>query len=198
MLYPTQCCDGVLHSLAGPQLQLQLSSAPVTLSTTAPAYTWGEDLAAQELCPVGSAVVTPTGGTALAKTGYSAVAHTPPPLYPALREPEEEDQLREQWRECLASCYTTAISALVAWHTGGGSGAGGLCIASPLLGCGARGAPVEEGAEAAAQGLLDLVLAPGPGLPCHTTVGLFTRDNKEAGIVGGVFSRTLGLTAVLQ
>lgn len=196
MLYPTQCCDGVLHSLAGPQLQLLLRSAPVTHSHTAPAYTWGEDLTAQELCPIGSAVVTPTGGTALARTGYSAVAHTPPPLYPALREPGEGGQLREEWRECLASCYTTAIAALVAWHTGEGPGAGGLCIATPLLGCGARGAPVVEGAEAAVQGLLGLVQAPGPGLPCRTTVGLFTRDEKEAGIVAGVFSSTLGPTVV--
>ena len=194
MLYPSQCCDGVLHSLAGPQLQLLLRSAPVTHSITAPAYTWGEDLTAQELCPTGSAVVTPTGGTALARTGYSAVAHTPPPLYPALGEPGEGDKLREQWRDCLASCYTTAIAALVSWHTG--EGPGGLSIGTPLLGCGARGAPVQEGAEAAAQGLLGLVQAPGPGLPCQTTVGLCTRDKEEAGIVAGVFSRTLGPTVV--
>lgn len=75
MLYPTQCCDGVLHSLAGPQLQLLLRSAPVAHSHSS--YTWGGHTA-QELCPV-KCCGHPYRRHILGQDRLTgAVAHTPP------------------------------------------------------------------------------------------------------------------------
>lgn len=81
----------------------------------------------KEACPVGSAVAT-TGGD----LAYNTVIHTTPPFYNQVKEPEV----------LLASCYRAALEMATK--------EGHMRIASPLLGAGARGFPVVEAIDVAA------------------------------------------------
>eukprot|EP00401_Gymnodinium_catenatum_P033272 CAMPEP_0117516330 /NCGR_PEP_ID=MMETSP0784-20121206/31039_1 /TAXON_ID=39447 /ORGANISM="" /LENGTH=248 /DNA_ID=CAMNT_0005312173 /DNA_START=95 /DNA_END=838 /DNA_ORIENTATION=- len=92
-------------------------------------------------CRVGGAVVTPAVGEL--QRFYSQIIHTVPPMYGT-----------PNWSSALASCYSAALAA--AWAHGSPLQA----IASPLLGAGARGAPVAEAARVAARAL---VAAPAAG-----------------------------------
>ena len=91
MLYPSQTIDGVVHSLGGSKLKHALIQAASAKHAAAAKSTplesrhlsYGEDPDANELLPIGSAVVTGTEDSErLFQTGYTAIAHTPPPIYP--------------------------------------------------------------------------------------------------------------------
>ena len=112
------------------------------------------------------------------------------------------------WEETVQRCYRTSIELLLdrcaampggggrgdgssSGGCGGGGGGGGglapeseLWIASPLIGCGARGAPVDRAASAAAKALCELMLleeaptTPTTGAPL-TTAGTKTGPRTE-------------------
>ena len=137
MLYPSQVCDGVVHSLGGPKLANLLDSVSNRFVTTAPEtsknYKYGENPRSKELCPLGSAVVTPTAGIGqLPSTGFQFIAHTAPPIFPAT-----ETNLVHEWKSLMANCY---MSSLVALRDNCKvlSATPRLAVASPILGSGAR------------------------------------------------------------
>ena len=137
MLYPSQVCDGLVHSLAGPSLAklLEEVSDRVVVARTpesANKYCYGEDPHAKELCPLGGAVITPTAQLGqLPSTGYQLIAHTAPPIFPVT-----ETNLLPQWKSLMASCYTSSFLAI---HNHCQSLPGTkIVVASPVLGSGAR------------------------------------------------------------
>lgn len=81
-------------------------------------------------CRVGGAVVTEATGDL--RVAFDRVVHTVPPLYGA-----------NGWAALLASCYSSALAA--AWCE-----AAADVVIFPLLGAGARGAPVVAAAQTAA------------------------------------------------
>jgi len=141
MLYPAQSVDGVVHALGGRALLDQLEAEPAK----------GQDEVGQPLrCPEGAVVVTSNWhrwsadsgsmrpcGRPLADLPFDLVARTVPPFW-------RGDKLL--WAERLLSCYTLSLNALLARAVQESPlmGAEQLCIASPLLGAGARGAPARE------------------------------------------------------
>ena len=139
MLYPSQVCDGLVHSMAGPKLAklLEEVSGDRVVVARAPEsavkYQYGEDPHAKELCPLGGAVITPTAKLGhLPSTGYQLIAHTAPPIFPV-----NEINLLSQWRGLMASCYTSSFLAIHN-HCQSLPATTKIVVASPVLGSGAR------------------------------------------------------------
>ena len=136
MLYPSQVCDGVVHSLGGPKLAKLLEEVSDRVVARVPKsaanYLYGEDPHAKELCPIGGAVITPTAQLGqLSSTSYQLIAHTAPPIFPV-----RETNLLSQWRSLMASCYTSSFLAI---HDHCESlPPTKIAVASPVLGSGAR------------------------------------------------------------
>ena len=83
-----------------------------------------------EACPVGDAVVTSAGSGKL-RESYEKIVHTTPPFF----------QYHDNPKDALHSCYTKALQ--LAFKEG-------VCVATPLLGAGARGFPIDEAISVAA------------------------------------------------
>jgi O-acetyl-ADP-ribose deacetylase (regulator of RNase III) len=83
-----------------------------------------------EACPVGDAVVTSAGSGKL-RESYEKIVHTTPPFF----------KYHENPRGALRSCYTKALQR--AFEEG-------ERVATPLLGAGARGFPIDEAVSVAA------------------------------------------------
>lgn len=136
MLYPSQVCDGLVHSLGGPKLAKLLEEVSDRVVARAPEsaakFCYGEDPHAKELCPIGGAVTTPTAQLGqLPSTGYQLIAHTAPPIFPVT-----ETNLLSQWKSLMASCYTSCFLAI---HNHCKSlPATRIVVVSPVLGSGAR------------------------------------------------------------
>ena len=88
-------------------------------------------------CPVGTAVVTPAFGELTEL--YASLIHAAPPAY-RLLEPSV-------WEQELRATYHAAIDAA--------NRAGFASIALPLLGAGAKGAPLKDAMRVAAQAIVD-------------------------------------------
>ena len=154
MLYPAQCVDGQVHAQGGSALRKELDAAagPLTGLT---------DAAGQPVrCSEGNAVVTATGHGRLP---FDLIAHAVPPFWPT---PSSTDGGADdgEWARLLGSCYASSLRALRSATKGRGAtealGAapGSLLIATPLLGAGARGAPVRAAAHVAARALTACLL----------------------------------------
>ena len=165
-----------------------------------PIYTYGEDLEAEELCRIGSAVVTSTAGCGrLADTGYDAIAHTPPPMYPKEKHFDvtaDFQNMQDLWNTCLANSYRRSISSLVYWQNAQKSKTFSdqfkpinLAIATPILGSGGRGAPLEQAVRAMVEGL---VMAGKEQEKCdrNITVLVCVRYSEHFKIVSDVFNAT--------
>mmetsp|Transcript_14597 Transcript_14597/g.33362 ORF Transcript_14597/g.33362 Transcript_14597/m.33362 type:complete len:155 (-) Transcript_14597:160-624(-) len=83
-------------------------------------------------CAVGHAILTPAYGELI--HSFDAVIHTVPPFFGSVA-----------WRTKLQACYQRSLELAEAHKL--------RIIATPLLGCGARGAPAKEGAQVAAEAL---------------------------------------------
>ena len=83
-----------------------------------------------EVCPVGNAVVTSAGSGKL-RDSYDAIVHTTPPFF----------KYHDNPLGALHSCYATALQK--AFEKG-------ERVATPLLGAGARGFPIDEAISVAA------------------------------------------------
>merc|ERR1719180_617156 len=66
-----------------------------------------------------------------------------------------EINLLSQWRSLMASCYTSSFLAIHN-HCQSLPATTNIVVASPVLGSGARGAPMLEAVEAATDGLLEV------------------------------------------
>jgi O-acetyl-ADP-ribose deacetylase (regulator of RNase III) len=124
MLYPTQVVDGVTHLLAGHELRTALKTV-------------GIDALGQR-CGIGRAVVTPS----FELKHFDAISHTPTPFWPSSSGACGHDL----WRQQLSDCYVSSVLAISTFR----SNADTICIATPLLGTGAAGAPIAAGAQCAA------------------------------------------------
>ena len=108
MLYPVSVVDGLVHQYGGWRLKAECQLKQALRS--------GE---AEAACPVGSAVMTSSGGL---RDEYDAIVHTTPPFYKYHDSPEI----------FLSKCYQSAFKKAFAKYSR---------VATPLLGAGARGFP---------------------------------------------------------
>lgn len=121
-------------------------------------------------CAVGNSVVTEAYGDLC--THFAFIVHTVPPMYQA-----------KDWAQSLSSCWQTAIAQAFTRREGR------LVVAAPLLGAGARGAPVEEAAQVAVEALTATPKT-------HTgeaVVCLAVREEHIAEILEDELSRVVGL-----
>lgn len=120
MLYPASVVDGLVHQYGGWKLQAECKLKRLIAGSN-------------DVCPVGSAVITMSGGL---QDEYEAIVHTPPPFYKFDEEPEY----------FLSKCYQCAFETAFA--------ANYSRIATPLLGAGARGFPEDVAIRIAANASL--------------------------------------------
>ena len=124
MLFSANVVDGLVHQLGGWKLMLQCKLLP--------------NIHDDEKCPVGHAVYTYSGGKELEEQ-FDKIIHTSPPFFKHHEEPEYH----------LAQCYRNALK--LAFNRDLYTTNNHYRIASPLLGAGARGFPIEKALEIAAE-----------------------------------------------
>jgi O-acetyl-ADP-ribose deacetylase (regulator of RNase III) len=128
IVYPPQTVDGLVHELGGAALAADLLLVPPAKVQKAP-RAGADNLPDLVRCVTGGAVVTKAFGELL--TCYTNIVHACAPFY-------DDDN----WQQRLRSCYhaTLDVSEM----------AGISQLALPLLGAGARGAPVAHASRVAA------------------------------------------------
>ena len=143
MLYPMQAVDGLTHLHAGPALGAALLATKTN--------------GGGQRCAVGHTVVTLSFGL----KSFDIIAHTPTPFWHAAEEKLKHDR----WRRELINCYLSSAFAIASAAPIGvecaavsnfpdSSHAGRVIyIATPLLGAGAGGAPLEAAAACAAEAM---------------------------------------------
>lgn len=163
MMYPVQTVDGLVGMLGGDALRRECSRLPAR---------GGSDVR----CPPGEAVRTSAAG-GLSKL-FGCIVHTVPPFYAT----DAAGRPSAEWRALLRSCWLRALEE---------AGPGPL-IAAPLLGAGARGAPIGEACRVAAGAVASWLLrAPAPDPPpggrslylavqTEETAALLARQIEEA------------------
>lgn len=147
-VFPAQAVDGVVHRLAGSSLRDLCAAIPA-----------GAD---GVRCAVGSAVKTGPG----ALPHYGAVVHAVPPFW--------DDRNRDLWAAALRDTYAAAFLAA---DSGASSLARCIDVSTPLVGAGARGAPLSEAAAVAADAILDAAEANHRG---RVRFGLTSPDAVDA------------------
>ena len=96
-------------------------------------------------CPVGSTAITKAFGDAIIKN-YSFIIHTVPPLWPGNGGSKHSlDEAKSLLRSCYHNAFVTGFNA------------GAAIVSSPLIGSGARRAPVSTAIECAVKGVLDAI-----------------------------------------
>ena len=147
MLYPAQAVDGVTHLHAGTKLRAALTALKIN--------------ARGERCAIGCAVLSPS----FQLKHFDAIAHTPTPFWPSSSNSSSADS----WRQQLIDCYISSALAII-FNASPGSvhssctkalptsfrPPADICIATPLLGSGAAGAPFDAAAQCAAEAVLRL------------------------------------------
>lgn len=137
LLYPAQAVDGLVHQKGSSKLKAALAAQPILERRDS-----GEHIR----CRVGEAKLTAGEFNGL---DFDAIVHTVPPFWP-----RGDSAARETWAAELHSCYKESFEAAIEFAAGCDR-SGDLAIAVPLLGSGARGAPITPAArvlaEAAAQ-----------------------------------------------
>jgi len=125
MLYPASVVDGLVHQLGGLKLSLQCKIIK----------------ALKGGCPTGTSVVTTHGDEMLTQI-YEQIVHTSPPFYNHTNACDDEgaDNLL---RSCYQSAFNLAFDDNLRRENT-------RQVASPLLGAGARGFPIEVAIEIAA------------------------------------------------
>ncbi|KAL3788803.1 hypothetical protein HJC23_006256, partial [Cyclotella cryptica] len=195
MLFPAAVIDGLIHQLGGKYLRMECSCLPnhsfshaYHNQQTVPEEWSGIDSAVEILknsdrkhvkCPVGTAVITSSGGEQL-RAEYDKIVHTVPPFYnyPPTATSEMKQLLGidaesvdpESWSyELLRSCYRHSFRlAFGCNQSNDDKSKGTLCnllesigitnqvsvpenqrVSVPLLGAGCRGFPASVAIEAA-------------------------------------------------
>lgn len=142
MLYPSQVVDGLTHLHAGPALRAALSLTKVD--------------AHGHRCPTGCALLS----SSFELRHFDLIAHTPTPYWP----PSDDASQHDQWRKDIIACYLSSVLAVVEGAPLGAVRSASapplpssrasttpILIAAPLLGAGAKGAPVKAAAQCAAE-----------------------------------------------
>ena len=175
MLYPAQVVDGVVRALGGKALAIACRNVP--------------QISPGVRVATGSAVCTPPGSERLAEL-YQTIVHTVPPFYKQYANSQEADGL-------LLASYLSAFAQLSSlhaqrrvswndintwslwqgWRREGFGKEGqvgsmtnvslGISLATPLIGAGTRGAPLEAATRVAALAAAEW-LKDGEGLITHT------------------------------
>ena len=151
--------DGVVHALGGAELRRRLGELELTGAEPRAGGT-----AEEVRCAEGSAVVVPCAGCGELERSFDMICHTVPPFWPRNHRSGASDTCSSTsadmtaWQRTMRSCYSGSVNALIGAAAAPGlashADAPGLWIAAPLLGAGARGAPVAAAAGAAAEGAL--------------------------------------------
>lgn len=127
IIYPPQAVDGLVHELGGAALAEALMDLPI------------REESKNIRCSTGASVLTLAFGELL--ESYSHIIHTCAPFFYEKGEKCSLD-MHEEWRRLMLSCYHSAFRIA--------EESGLSVVATPLLGAGARGAPVPAAAEVAA------------------------------------------------
>ena len=126
LFYPPQAIDGLVHGARGDSSGGDSSGgAALAAAISELPIVQGEDIR----CPTGSSVLTAAYGDL--RECYAHVVHCVAPFYDS-----------DRWHEQLLSCYMSAFDIA--------DSCGAETVAVPLLGAGARGAPIELAADIAA------------------------------------------------
>jgi len=130
MLVPESVIDGLVHQHGGWRLRLECAMLRLKLRI------WGEQ---EEVCPVGSAVATSAGNL----DHYERIVHTTPPFYYSDNLGPTTADIQSK----LLLCYQKA------WKLGfsGSPTSTSRRIATPLLGAGCRGFPLDVALSVAVQ-----------------------------------------------
>ena len=129
MLYPAQVVDGLVHAHAGSKLKQALAVPTANADGVR--------------CGVGAAFITP----AFELVNFDVISHAPTPFWPADASSDFTPFL--EWAKQLSACYTSGFAALrTPWE--GSTDPQPIALATPLLGAGAAGAPLEAAAQIAA------------------------------------------------
>lgn len=149
MLFPVSVVDGLVHIYGGWKLQAECK--------------WKQAMAGsgEEACPVGSAVITTSGGLS---EEYDAVVHTTPPFF------KHHDGDPEEY---LARCYQSAFETSFQKYNR---------VATPLIGAGARGFPEDVAVRIAAEQSL---------LWCNHTDASESVCHEEQAVVFGLLEQRL-------
>jgi O-acetyl-ADP-ribose deacetylase (regulator of RNase III) len=133
MLYPVQCVDGLVHQHGGRALrEMLLAAAPVVIEDGGGAG--GGD---PVRCRIGDAVLT----EAPPSLPFDVIVHTPPPFWGDAA-----------WEARLAACYSSVLR--LGSRAALGAGSRSLVVATPIMGAGARGAPVRAAARVLAHAIV--------------------------------------------
>lgn len=133
MLFPLNVVDGLVHELGGFKLAVHCLLLPKKKNCS-------QEKGGDVRCPVGCAVSTPPGGKRLGEE-YDRIVHTVPPFYEHYDGGDPNEALSNCYRNALALCDNISSSN----HDCS------LRVASPLLGAGARGFPLQEAMAIAAK-----------------------------------------------
>jgi O-acetyl-ADP-ribose deacetylase (regulator of RNase III) len=164
MLYPSQTVDGTVHTLGGEDL----ARACMRVKEVSPGVR----------CPIGNAVCTPPGGRRLCEL-YKAVVHTVPPFYQQYSKEDAEELLLSAYRNAFAQAWLhhtdTAPTGGWRWAWGwvgsekrGAEKPGNVrACATPLLGAGARGAPIEAAVRVAVIAAAEWIRGSAISTSCH-------------------------------
>lgn len=123
MLFPFNVVDGVVHQLGGWKLKMLCQ--------------WLPEVQTNEKCPVGHAVSTYPGGKELEEQ-FDEIIHTVPPFYE--HHPDPEVYLARCYQNALSLAFSSLPAPLQQRR-----------VASPLLGAGGRGFPLEKAIHIAAE-----------------------------------------------
>ena len=134
MLFPVSVVDGLVHTYGGWHLQMALQWHRLKASTSSSCTAVRRR---RDACPIGTAVRTTAGKEKLRQT-YEAVIHTAPPFYHYPEETSQDDNAED----LLHACYKSALDQVEPHETR---------VATPLLGAGCRGFPLESAMDAAVQ-----------------------------------------------
>jgi O-acetyl-ADP-ribose deacetylase (regulator of RNase III) len=147
MLYPTSVVDGLVHLYGGSKLQTELYWLRQKHRWNT---FWSNDrnMHADKPCPVGHAVVTSAGNGPLASQ-YDHIVHTTPPFYKYNIHPTFSSEM------LLSKCYENALNKATLIPT---TAATTKVVATPLLGGGARGFPVDIACQIAAESIVTWLL----------------------------------------
>ena len=143
LLYPAQAVDGLVHAEGTAKLRAALAKQPILERRET-----GEHVR----CRVGEAVLTAGAFNALP---FDAIVHTVPPFWS--QDGDGKDSVAE-WETALRNCYRSSFRAAIdfARSCDASKSAVGLAIATPVLGSGARGAPMAPAARVLADAVAEL------------------------------------------
>ena len=146
MFYSMQSVDGIVSLHGGAELRKACEELPVHEDVELVGGGGNKSGGFGSVrCPVGSAVITKPFGDAITKN-YSSIIHTVPPLWPGSGGSKLS---LEDATALLRSCYYKAFVT--------GFNTGAAIVTAPLIGSGARRAPVAKSIDCAVKGVLDAI-----------------------------------------